>query len=192
MLYRDDTMRVIRKGHELPDVTFKTRVRDESIDGPNPYRWEDKTTADYFAGRRVILFSLPGAFTPTCSTYQLPGFESMAPEFADMGINNIYCMSVNDAFVMNAWAKDQNLQNVEVIPDGSGKFTEAVGLLVSKDNLGFGRRSWRYAMIVDDGVVEVLFREAGITNNAEDDPYEFTSPEAIMNYLKSGDAKQVA
>jgi peroxiredoxin len=192
MLYRDDTMRVIKKGQELPDVTFKTRVRDESIDGPNPYRWEDKTTADYFAGRRVILFSLPGAFTPTCSTYQLPGFERMAPEFADMGINNIYCMSVNDAFVMNAWAKDQNLQNVEVIPDGSGTFTEAVGLLVSKDNLGFGRRSWRYAMIIDDGVVEAFFREAGMTNDAEDDPYEFTSPEAIMNYLKSGDAKQVA
>lgn len=192
MLYRDDTMRVIRKGQELPDVTFKTRVRDESIDGPNPYRWEEKTTADYFAGRRVILFSLPGAFTPTCSTYQLPGFERMAPEFADMGINNIYCMSVNDAFVMNAWAKDQNLQNVEVIPDGSGTFTEAVGLLVSKDNLGFGRRSWRYAMVVDDGVVEAFFRESGMTNDAEDDPYEFTSPESIMNYLKSGDAKQVA
>ena len=192
MLYRDDTMRVIRKGRELPDVTFKTRVRDESVEGPNPYRWEEKTTADYFAGRRVILFSLPGAFTPTCSTYQLPGFERMAPEFADMGINNIYCMSVNDAFVMNAWAKDQNLQNVEVIPDGSGAFTEAVGLLVSKDNLGFGRRSWRYAMVVDDGVVEAFFRESGMADNAEDDPYEFTSPEAIMNYLKSGDAKQVA
>lgn len=190
MLYRDDTMRVIRKGQELPDVTFKTRVRDESIDGPNPYRWEEKTTADYFAGRRVILFSLPGAFTPTCSTYQLPGFERMAPEFADMGINNIYCMSVNDSFVMNAWAKSQNLENVKVIPDGSGTFTKEVGMLVDKDNLGFGFRSWRYAMVVNDGTVEVLLREAGLTDNAEDDPYEFTKPESVMNYLKSGDAQE--
>lgn len=190
MLYRDDTMRVIRKGQELPDVTFKTRVRDESIDGPNPYRWEEKTTADYFAGRRVILFSLPGAFTPTCSTYQLPGFERMAPEFADMGINNIYCMSVNDSFVMNAWAKSQNLENVKVIPDGSGTFTKEVGMLVDKDNLGFGFRSWRYAMVVNDGTVEVLLRESGLTDNAEDDPYEFTTPESVMNYLKSGDAQE--
>lgn len=183
---------MIRIGDKLPQVTFKTRVRDESIEGPNPYRWEDKTTDDYFKGQRVILFALPGAYTPTCSTYQLPGYEKMAGEFAELGINNIYCLSVNDAFVMNCWARDQNLENVKVIPDGSGKFTEAVGMLVDKDNLGFGKRSWRYAMVVDDGVVEMFFRESGIRHNADDDPYEFSSPEHVMAYLKSGDAKKVA
>lgn len=181
---------VFSKGRVLPDVTFRTRVRDDSIGGDNPYRWQDMTTADYFAGKRVILFSLPGAFTPTCSTYQLPNFERMAPEFRAMGIDEIYCMSVNDSFVMNAWAKSQNLENVKVIPDGSGTFTKAVGLLVDKDNLGFGFRSWRYAMVVNDGTIEVLLREAGLTDNAEEDPYEFTTPESVMNYLKSGDAQE--
>jgi len=181
---------VISKGQNLPDVTFRTRVRDESIGGDNPYRWQDMTTADYFAGKRVILFSLPGAFTPTCSTYQLPNFERMAPEFRAMGIDEIYCVSVNDSFVMNAWAKSQNLENVKVIPDGSGTFTKEVGMLVDKDNLGFGYRSWRYAMVVNDGVVEVVLREAGINDNVEDDPYEFSTPESVMNYLKSGDAQE--
>jgi peroxiredoxin len=181
---------VFSKGRTLPDVTFRTRVRDDSIEGDNPYRWQDMTTADYFAGKRVILFSLPGAFTPTCSTYQLPNFERMAPEFRAMGIDEIYCMSVNDSFVMNAWAKSQNLKNVKVIPDGSGTFTKAVGLLVNKDNLGFGFRSWRYAMVINDGTIEVLLREAGLSHNAEDDPYEFTTPESVMNYLKSGDAQE--
>lgn len=181
---------VFSKGRDLPDVTFRTRVRDDSIGGDNPYRWQDMTTADYFAGKRVILFSLPGAFTPTCSTYQLPNFERMAPEFRAMGIDEIYCMSVNDSFVMNAWAKSQTLENVKVIPDGSGTFTKAVGLLVDKDNLGFGFRSWRYAMVVNDGTIEVLLREAGLTDNAEEDPYEFTTPESVMNYLKSGDAQE--
>lgn len=181
---------VFSKGRVLPDVTFRTRVRDDSIGGDNPYRWQDMTTADYFAGKRVILFSLPGAFTPTCSTFQLPGFEQMAPEFRAMGVDEIYCMSVNDSFVMNAWAKSQNLENVKVIPDGSGTFTREVGMLVDKDNLGFGFRSWRYAMVVDDGTVEVLLRESGLTDNAEDDPYEFTTPESVMNYLKSGDAQE--
>ena len=107
-------------GRKLPDVTFKTRVRDESVGGPNPYRWEDKATADYFAGKRVILFSLPGAFTPTCSTYQLPDFEKLHGDFRANGIDEIYCISVNDAFVMNAWGKQQGLENVRLIPDGSG------------------------------------------------------------------------
>src|SRR5690606_39853986 len=117
-------------GRKVPQVTFRTRVRDESIEGPNPYRWEDKTSADFFAGKRVVLFSLPGAFTPTCSTYQLPDFEKAAGEMAELGIDAIYCMSVNDSFVMNQWAKAQNLSNVKVIPDGSGAFTEKVGMLV--------------------------------------------------------------
>ena len=143
--------RMMKQGDLLPEVTFQTRVRDESVGGDNPYRWQAMTTADYFKGKRVVLFSLPGAFTPTCSTYQLPGFEKAADEMADLGIDAIYCMSVNDSFVMNQWAKAQNLKNVKVIPDGSGAFTEKVGMLVRKDNLGFGARSWRYAAIVEDG-----------------------------------------
>ena len=179
----------MRKGDKLPDVTFKTRVRDESIEGPNPFRWEDKTTADYFANKRVILFSLPGAFTPTCSTYQLPNYEKMFPEFQELGIDAIYCMSVNDAFVMNAWADNQELRNVQVIPDGSGKFTKEVGMLVTKDNLGFGSRSWRYAVVVDNGVVEMWFGEASQRNEADDDPYEISSPENVIQYCRNRQAQ---
>jgi len=134
-------------GKSVPNVTFRTRVRDEAVGGPNPYRWQDMTSDDYFKGKRVILFSLPGAFTPTCSTYQLPDFEKMYDEFKAEGIDEIYCISVNDAFVMNAWGKSQNLNHVKLIPDGSGEFTRKMGMLVAKDNLGFGMRSWRYAAV---------------------------------------------
>jgi peroxiredoxin len=173
----------MQTGATLPKVTFHTRIRDESIEGPNPFRWQDKTTADYFAGKRVILFSLPGAFTPTCSTYQLPGFEDNFETFAAHGIDAIYCMSVNDSFVMNKWAEAQGVKNVGVIPDGSGEFTRRVGMLVRKDNLGFGLRSWRYAAIVNDGVVEAWFEEPGITDNHGEDPYGVSSPDNILSYL---------
>jgi peroxiredoxin len=168
----------------IPSVIFKTRVRDESIDGPNPYRWEDVTSFDYFGGKRVVLFSLPGAFTPTCSTYQLPGFEGNYDEFKALGIDEIYCISVNDAFVMNAWAKSQNIENVKVIPDGSGFFTEEMGMLVEKDNLGFGARSWRYAAVIDNGRIEKMFVEPGLEDNCPVDPYGETSPETILAYLR--------
>ncbi len=174
----------MKAGVKLPDVTFHTRVRDESIGGDNPYRWQDMTTADYFAGKRVILFSLPGAFTPTCSTYQLPGYEKNAEEFRKLGIEEIYCMSVNDSFVMNAWARSQNLEHVKVIPDGSGIFTRLMGMLVDKDNLGFGYRSWRYAAIVNDGVVEAWFEEPGREDNHGADPYGESSPENLLEYLR--------
>ena len=168
----------------VPSVTFKTRVRDDSIGGDNPYRWEDVTTWDLFAGKRVVLFSLPGAFTPTCSTYQLPGFEEKFAEFKALGIKDIYCVSVNDAFVMNAWAKAQKIKKVKVIPDGSGKFTRKMGLLVHKDNLGFGERSWRYACVVNNGKIEKWFIEPGAEDNCPVDPYGETAPENILNWLK--------
>ncbi|HPD94042.1 MAG: peroxiredoxin [Rhodobacter sp.] len=170
-------------GFRLPEVTFHTRVRDESVGGPNPFRWQDLTTADYFKGKRVVLFSLPGAFTPTCSTYQLPGFENGYEDFKAQGIDDIYCMSVNDSFVMNKWAIDQGLKNVKVIPDGSGEFTRRMGMLVRKDNLGFGLRSWRYAAIVRDGVVEAWFEEPGLSDNHGADPYGVSSPETVLNWL---------
>lgn len=168
----------------VPSVVFKTRVRDDSIEGPNPYRWEDKTTFDYFANKRVVLFSLPGAFTPTCSTYQLPGFEENFAEFKQYGIKDIYCVSVNDAFVMNAWAKAQKIKKVKVIPDGSGKFTEGMEMLVAKDNLGFGNRSWRYACVVNNGRIEQWFIEPGLEDNCPTDPYGETSPQNILKWLK--------
>lgn len=169
---------------KLPEVTFRTRIRDDSIEGPNPYRWQDRTTSDYFAGKRVILFSLPGAFTPTCSTYQLPGFEQAFERFRARGIDEIYCLSVNDSFVMNQWARDQGLQNVKVIPDGSGDFTRRMGMLVNKANLGFGVRSWRYAAVVSNGLIEAWFEEPGLMDDCPDDPYGVSSPETLMTYLE--------
>lgn len=169
----------------VPAVVFKTRVRDDSIEGPNPFRWEDKTTYDYFAGKRVVLFSLPGAFTPTCSTMQLPGFEQKFAEFKALGIKDIYCVSVNDAFVMNCWAKDQKIKKVKMIPDGSANFTSAMRMDVYKDNLGFGRRSWRYACVVNNGQIEKWFIEGDVVeDNADSDPYGVTSPENILNWLR--------
>ena len=170
--------------NRVPNVTFKTRVRDESIGGSNPYRWQNMTTDDYFKGKRVVVFSLPGAFTPTCSTYQVPGFESMYNEIKSNGIDEVYCISVNDAFVMNKWAKDQCVERIKMIPDGSGTFTRLMGMLVDKDNLGFGMRSWRYAMIVNDGVIEQMFVEPGLSDNCETDPYGETSPENVLEYIK--------
>ena len=168
-------------GKHLPQVRFKTRVRDEAIGGSNPYRWEEKTTTDYFQGKRVVLFALPGAFTPTCSTFQLPDFERLYGEFKEHGIDEIYCLSVNDAFVMNAWGKQQDLKNITLIPDGSGEFTRKLGMLVCKDNLGFGMRSWRYAAIVNDGVIEAWFEEPGFSDNCETDPYGASAPQSVLD-----------
>ncbi|MCK8484149.1 peroxiredoxin [Aliiroseovarius sp. S2029] len=179
----------MQAGVRVPNITFRTRVRDDSIEGPNPFRWQDMTSDDYFKGKRVVLFSLPGAFTPTCSTYQLPGFEKGADEFRAQGIDEIYCMSVNDSFVMNAWARNQELENVKVIPDGSGEFTRGMGMLVNKDNLGFGARSWRYAAVINDGVVEAWFEEPGRCDNHAEDPYGESAPENVLAWLKEAGEK---
>ncbi|MGR3662017.1 MAG: peroxiredoxin [Paracoccaceae bacterium] len=172
-------------GYKLPEVTFHTRIRDESIGGSNPFTWKDRTTSDYFAGKRVVLFALPGAFTPTCSTYQLPGFEQGYDAFRKLGIDEIYCLSVNDSYVMNKWAEFQDIKNIKVIPDGSGEFTRKMGMLVKKEIEGFGMRSWRYGAVVNDGVVEAWFEEPGRDDNHPDDPYGESSPETILEYLNS-------
>ncbi len=179
-------------GKTVPNVTFQTRVRDETIGGQNPYRWQAMTSDDYFKGKRVVLFSLPGAFTPTCSTYQLPGFEKAAERMGELGIDAIYCMSVNDSFVMNKWAQSQNLAHVKVIPDGSGEFTDKLGMLVRKDNLGFGARSWRYAAIVSDGVIEGWFEEPGRCDNHGEDPYGVSSPETVLAWLENQPVAEMA
>ena len=174
----------------VPNIVFKTRVKDnDCTDCPNPYKWEDKSTDDYFSGKKVVLFSLPGAFTPTCSTYQLPDFEGMYSQFKEEGIDDIYCMSCNDAFVMNKWAEQHSLENVKVIPDGNGDFTSGMGMLVKKENLGFGDRSWRYAAIINDKNIEHLFVEPNKKDNADDDPYGETSPQNILQYIKSNKGK---
>jgi len=173
------------EGYKIPCKMFKMRVRDESIGGPNPYRWEDVTSDMLLKGKRVVLFSLPGAFTPTCSTYQLPGFEENYDKIRNADIDEVYCISVNDAFVMNAWAKQQKIQNVKVIPDGSGNFTRFMGMLIGKNHLGFGLRSWRYMCVIKDGVVEKWWQEHGINNNGDDDdPYDQTTPENCCAYLE--------
>ena len=169
-------------GQRIPDIIFKSRVKDEE----GNFGWKDVTTCDYFKGKSVILFSLPGAFTPTCSTYQLPNFEKMYADFSLSGIDEIYCMSVNDAFVMNAWAKDQKLENVKVIPDGSGRFTRGMGMLVRKDPEDFGYRSWRYAALIEDCVVKKMWVEDGKMDDCPTDPYEITDPHNILKDLNNG------
>ena len=170
-------------GQRIPDITFKTRVWSNE---KGYFVWKDVTTCDYFKGKSVILFSLPGAFTPTCSTYQLPNFEKMYADFSLQGIDEIYCMSVNDAFVMNAWAKNQKLENVKVIPDGSGRFTRGMGMLVRKDPEDFGYRSWRYATLIEDCVVKKMWVEKGKIDDCPTDPYEVTDPHNILKDLNNG------
>ena len=173
----------------LPKVTFKIREGDIGEDGGCTFeggRWIEKTTDDLFKGKKVVLFSLPGAFTPTCTSKQLPGFENNYNEFKKHFIDEIYCISVNDTFVMNAWAHNENLKNVKVIPDGSGQFTRQMGMLVDKDNKGFGYRSWRYAMIVNDGIIEKIFEEPGKSDNFGEDPYGESSPENVLMWLEQG------
>ncbi|MEM9569865.1 MAG: peroxiredoxin [Pseudomonadota bacterium] len=168
----------------VPNVTFKTRVRDASVDGPNPFRWQDVTSDEIFKGKKIILFALPGAFTPTCSSTHLPRFEALYDEFKAQGVDEIYCLSVNDAFVMYQWGQHQGVENVKLLPDGSGEFTRKMGMLVHKDNLGFGMRSWRYSALIDNGEVKKLFSEAGYSDNCESDPFEVSDADTMMNFVK--------
>ena len=181
-------------GKKVPQVTFKYRVRtdghpityvDTTNGGENPFVFKDVTTDEIFAGKRVLVFSLPGAYTPTCSTYQLPGFEENYAEIQGLGVDEIYVLSVNDTFVMNKWIQAQGVKNIKPIPDGNGEFTKGMDMLVDKSNLGFGHRTWRYAMVVKNGEVEKMFVEPGKCDNAGDDPYGESSPETVMKYLES-------
>ncbi|KAA9133325.1 peroxiredoxin [Marinihelvus fidelis] len=170
---------------QVPQVVFKTRVRDESIEGPNPFRWQDVSTDDVFAGKKVVLFALPGAFTPTCSSTHLPGYEEHYEEFKAAGVDEIYCLSVNDAFTMYQWGKHQGVEKVKLLPDGSFEFTKGMDMLVAKDNLGFGPRSWRYSMLVDDGEIVKVFSEAGKEDNCPTDPFEVSDYKTMLDYIKN-------
>ena len=170
---------------QIPDVTLKTRVRDESVGGPNPFRWQDLRLRNEFAGKKVVVFSLPGAFTPTCSNEQCPNFDRLYDEFRQLGIEEVYCVSVNDAFVMYQWGKHLGLKSIKLLPDGSGEFTRRMGMLIDKAHLGFGMRSWRYAMVVEDNVITHWFEEPGINDvGADEDPYGETAPEKLLEELK--------
>jgi len=176
----------------VPSVVFKTRVRDESVPGPNPFRWQDLSSDDVFAGKKVVVFSLPGAFTPTCSSNHLPRYEELFEEFRAQGVDQIVCISVNDAFVMFQWGKQVGADNVFLLPDGNGEFTRKMGMLVDKSNLGFGMRSWRYSMLVDDGRIDRIFVEPDFGDNCPIDPFEVSDADTMLAYLKGSDPQGVA
>jgi peroxiredoxin (alkyl hydroperoxide reductase subunit C) len=165
-----------KEGQRVPNVTFPTRQNGE---------WVNVSTDDIFKGKTVIVFALPGAFTPTCSSTHLPRYNELAPVFFENGVDSIVCLSVNDTFVMNEWAKDQEANNVILLPDGNGEFSEGMGMLVDKNNLGFGKRSWRYSMLVKDGVIEKMFIEPEV----EGDPFEVSDADTMLNYINPSAAK---
>ncbi|MEY3826371.1 MAG: hypothetical protein RLZZ148_1185 [Cyanobacteriota bacterium] len=159
-----------REGQRIPNVTFPVRRQNE---------WVNISTDELFKGKTVIVFALPGAFTPTCSTTHLPGYNELAPVFRENGVDEIICLSVNDTFVMNEWAKDQECDNITLIPDGNGQFSEGMGMLVDKSDLGFGKRSWRYSMLVKDGVIAKMFIEPEVPG----DPFEVSDAETMLKYI---------
>ena len=177
----------------VPQATFKTRVRNDALEGPNPFEWKDTTSDDVFKGRTVVLFSLPGAFTPTCSTSHLPRYEELADTFKAEGVDEIVCLSVNDAFVMYQWGQAQGADKVRLLPDGNGEFTRKMGMLVDKSNLGFGQRSWRYAMVVRDGEIVQMFVEPGFEDNCPTDPFEVSDADTVLAWLQqTGGAAKAA
>jgi glutaredoxin-like protein len=167
-----------KTGQKVPQVTFRTRAGHD---------WVDVTTDDIFKGKTVVVFSLPGAFTPTCSSTHVPRFNQLAAEFKSHGVDDIVCMSVNDTFVMNAWQEAEKAYNIRFIPDGNGEFTEGMGLLVDKDNLGFGKRSWRYSMLVKDGVIEKMFLEP----EEDGDPFGRSDADTMLAYIAPDAPKPV-
>ncbi|HEB26981.1 MAG TPA: peroxiredoxin [Porticoccus sp.] len=171
--------------NRIPSVVFKTRVRNEALGGSNPFEWKDLGSDEIFKGKNVVVFSLPGAFTPTCSTSHLPRYEELYEEFKAQGVDAVVCLSVNDAFVMYQWGKSQNAENVFLLPDGNAEFTRKMGMLVDKDNLGFGQRSWRYSMYVEDGEINKLFSEPGFEDNCPTDPFEVSDADTMISYLKN-------
>lgn len=164
----------------VPDVTFKVRRETDTSPG---FEWYDLKSQEIFENKRVVIFALPGAFTPTCSSTHLPGYEMSYDEIKEKGIDEIYCLSINDSFVMNSWLNSLEITKVKPLPDGCGEFTRKMGYLVKKDNLGFGDRSWRYSMVVNNGIVEAMFVEPGIMDNAENDPFEVSGAPTMLEYL---------
>ncbi|MDJ0940415.1 MAG: glutathione peroxidase [Woeseiaceae bacterium] len=158
------------EGQRVPNVTFKTR---------NDHEWIDLSTDDVFAGKTVVVFSLPGAFTPTCSSSHVPRYNQLTPQLKALGVDDVICVSVNDAFVMDEWQRSQRAERLTFLPDGNGDFSDGMGLLVGKEDLGFGKRSWRYSMLVRDGVVEKMFIEP----EEPGDPFQVSDADTMLEYL---------
>ena len=173
-------------GNRVPVTTFVGREGDIAPEGGCPIggQFVHDNYDDVFANKRVVVFALPGAWTPTCSSQQLPGFEAAVDQFRDYGIDDVYCLSVNDGFVMNSWFAHLGVKKVKPLCDGNLSFTIGMGMDVGKNNLGFGVRSWRYAMVVNDGVIEWMGAEPGYKDNAEDDPFGESSAEKVKEYLE--------
>ena len=165
-----------REGQKVPQVTFRTRQNHE---------WVDVTTDEIFKGKTVVVFSLPGAFTPTCSSTHVPRYNQLTPALKQHGVDEVICISVNDAFVMNEWRKEEKADNITFLPDGNGDFSRGMGMLVAKNDLGFGERSWRYAMLVKDGVIEKMFIEPDVPG----DPFEVSDADTMLSYIAPEAAK---
>jgi len=165
-----------REGQKVPQVTFRTR-RD--------HEWVNVSSDDLFKGRTVVVFALPGAFTPTCSSTHVPRYNQLTPAFKRHGVDEVVCISVNDAFVMNEWRREQKASNVTFMPDGNGDFSRGMGMLVAKNDLGFGDRSWRYSMLVKDGVIEKMFIEP----DQPGDPFEVSDADTMLAYIAPQAAK---
>ena len=158
----------IKVGDKVPTAKLKQMT---------PEGMKDIDSGEFFKGKKVVLFAVPGAFTPTCSAKHLPGFVEKASEFRSKGVDVVACISVNDAFVMNAWGKDQKADGkVQMLADGNGDFTRAVGLELDGSGYGLGKRSQRYAMVVQDGVVKAL-------NVEKPGAFEVSSAEAMLKAL---------
>ncbi len=168
----------------VPDAVFHTRVRNEALDGDNPFEWMDLTTEDVFAGKRIVLFAVPGAFTPACSDSHLPGYERLHDDFTAEGIDRVICLAVNDAFVMHQWARSRNIEKVFMLPDGNGEFTRKMGMLVERSSQGMGLRSWRYSMLVEDGVIAQLFAEPGFRDNPPGVPLRVSGAEIMLDHIR--------
>lgn len=172
----------LMEGKKVPRVVFKSRIRDPKIK-KNPYRWKSLKSNNLF-NKKCVLFSIPGAFTPTCSSKHVPDFEKFYKKLKKLGIDEIYCVSVNDAFVMNNWKKKLKIKNVKLLPDGNGDFTTKMGALVKKNNLGFGNRSWRYSMLIDNGKIVKIFSEPNMKNNYHRDPFSVSSVHNMIKFIK--------
>ena len=174
---------------KVPYTNFKTRIGDTDEVGGCTFiggEWKEVDTEELFANKKVVVFSLPGAFTPTCSSQQVPGYEAKYDEIKAQGVDEVYCLSVNDSFVMNAWFRDENIKKVKPIGDGEGAFTQGMGMLVNKPKQGFGTRSWRYSMLVDNGEVVKQFVEEGKNDASDDDdPFKVSDADTMLNFLKS-------
>ncbi|MEE7548107.1 peroxiredoxin [Xanthomonas sp. Kuri4-1] len=169
----------------VPDVVFHTRVRNEALGGPNPFEWRELSSQALFGGQRVVLFAVPGAFAPACSETHLPGYEAHYDEFRRLGIDRVVCLAVNDAFVMFQWARSRGIENVFMLPDGNAEFTRLMGLLASRARQGMSLRSWRYSMLVDDGVIEKLFVEPGFRDDPDAVGVTVSDAETMLAYLRA-------